>query len=276
MKFLKTFYHPILLAMSVFLGLAIGYRTYEWRHFGNAAPIMLITAVTIMLVSMFKDRLFDTVTIKNLDEMKHSSRESWEMLTTWITTNLSPTIMSLGSNKDVLRVASDMLNTTLKEPSDPNKFVVYIGSGDLLRDPPPSDEENSPATDYESALARIRNDGVPITRYISLLDKGDYQRRIPKTQAAYRSWLTKQIALLEGNPHYSFYDSPRAPKWGSSRSSMITQRALLDVVGNGLSGVLIRGDQVAEEILKGSKNLFETAGVKPSVYKSTRLKILSR
>jgi hypothetical protein len=272
MKNLRRFYQPLLFVLAIFLGLSIGYRTYEWRHFGHSDLMMLITAVTILVLSMIQGHLFDTVTIKNLEEMKLASSESWTTLTNWIKTNLSPTIISLKDNNDVLNAASDMINTTLEEPTQENKFVVYVGSGDLLRDPPPSDEGDSPSTTYQSAIARLKNDEVKTTRYISLLDVSDYRRRIRKTQSAYKAWISKQIGLLEGNPRYTFYDSPRAPKWGSSRSSIFTKRALLDVVGNGITGMLVRGDQVAQELLKGSRDLFETAGVKPSVYNSTRLK----
>ncbi|HJP91774.1 MAG TPA: hypothetical protein VJ875_07445 [Pyrinomonadaceae bacterium] len=272
MKVLKILYHPLFFILTLFLGIAIGYRTYEWRHFGQSEPIMLITAIVIMVISMFKDRLFDTATLKNLEEMKRSSNESWETLTGWIKTHLSPTILSLDDNDAVLKQAGDIINTTLKEPSQSNKFIVYVGSGDLLKDPPETDEGNSPLTDYQSALARLKNDGIAISRYISLLDKSDYQRRIPQTRAAYKRWILKQIALLDGNPQYTFYDTPRAPKWGSSRSSIFSYRALLDVIGNGQSGVLVRGDRVAQELLKGSKDLFENAGIKPSVYQAARLK----
>lgn len=272
MKKLSRFYQPLLFVLAIFLGVSIGYRTYEWRHFGQSDPMMLITAVTILVLSMIQGHLFDTVTIKNLEEMKLSSIESWTTLTNWIKTNLSPAIISLKDNSEVLNAASDMINATLEEPTQENKFVVYVGSGDLLKNPPQSDEGESPATTYQSAIARLKNDEVKTTRYISLLDISDYRRRIRRTQSAYKAWIAKQIGLLEGNPRYTFYDSPRAPKWGSSRSSIFTKRALLDVVGNGVTGVLVRGDQVAQELLKGSQDLFETAGVKPSVYNSTRLK----
>src|SRR6266404_4556727 len=272
MNRLRGYYYPLLFTLAIFLGLSIGYRTYEWRHFGQSDPMMLITAVTILVLSMIQHRFFDTVTIKNLEEMKASSKESWNDLTGWIKTHLSPTIISLNDNDDVLNAASDMINAALQEPTQTNKFVDYVGSGDLLKDPPQSDDGDSAATIYQSATARLRNDAVRTTRYISLLDTSDYQRRLPKTQVAYKAWIAKQINLLEGNPRYTFYDSPRAPKWGSSRSSIFTKRALLDVVGNGLTGVLVRGDQVAQELLKGSKDLFETAGIKPSVYDVTRLK----
>jgi len=65
MKVLKILHHPLFFILTVFLGIAIGYRTYEWRHFGQSEPIMLITAIVIMVISMFKDRLFDMVTLKN-------------------------------------------------------------------------------------------------------------------------------------------------------------------------------------------------------------------
>ena len=77
------------------------------------------------------------------------------------------------------------------------------------------------------------------------LDKGEYRKRVVETRIAYKKWLAKQISLLERNPNYAFFDCLRAPKWGSSRSSVFTERAVIDVIGNGKSGVLIRGEQVA-------------------------------
>lgn len=272
MKKLGIFYHPLLVVLAVFLGVTIGYRTYEWHHFGHSEPMMLITAVTILVLSIIKDWFFDRLTGKNLEEMKLVSKESWTTLTEWIKTHLSPTIISLKDNNDVLKAASEMIEVALREDAETNKFVVYVGSGDLLRDPPPTDDRESAVTSYQSAIARLRNQGVQTTRYISLLDSADYQRRVQRTKSAYKHWIAKQIALLEGNPRYTFYDSPRAPKWGSSRSSIFTKQALLDVVGTGLSGVLVRGEQVAQELLRGSQDLFETAGIKPIVYDSSKLK----
>src|SRR5687767_9170736 len=108
MKTLKVLYHPLFFILTVFLGVSIGYRIYEWRAFGQSDPTMLVTAVIIMVISMFRDRLFDTTTLKNLNEMKRRSEESWESLTTWITTHLSPTILSLNDNTAVLNEATDI------------------------------------------------------------------------------------------------------------------------------------------------------------------------
>lgn len=268
---IKKLHHPIYFVATLFLGITLGYRSYEWRHYGNSEVILLITALTIMIVSMLKDRLFETTAVRTLEDIKENSEKSWRSLTEWVTTHLSPTIISLHAREEVLKEATDLISTVITEPSKSNRFIVYIGSGDLLKDPPHDEEGSTPLTEYQSVIARVKNDAVEVTRYISLLDKSDYHKRIPATQAAYKKWLIKQISLLEVNPNYTFYDCPRAPKWGSSRSSIFTQRALLDVVGNGQSGVLIRGEQVAQELLEGSKELFEDAGVKPSVYESSRL-----
>ena len=269
---IKKLYYPVYFAFTLILGIAIGFKIYEWRHFGQSEPIMLITAVTIMILSILKDRFFDTTAIRTLEDVKKHSKENWDTLTDWIKTHLSPAIISLPTRNDVLKEASNIINAAIKEASNSNKYIVYVGSGELLKDPPETEEGDTPLTEYQSVIARVKNDGVNVTRYISLLDKQDYQKRVNQTQEAYKRWLMKQISLLEANPNYTFYDCPRAPKWGSSRSSIFTRLALLDVIGNGHSGILVRGDQVAQELLKGSRELFETAGVKPSVYKSSRLR----
>jgi hypothetical protein len=145
---------------------------------------------------------------------------------------------------------------------------VFTGSAALYRYI--DDRENdgdTPVARYRSAMARLSNGAINATRYISLLEPDDYQRRGEKTRAEYVKWIEKQITLVERNPQYVLYNCPRAPTWGSSRSSIFTAKALLDIVGNGESGILIRGEQVAQDLTKSTRQLFEiSAIVKPIVY----------
>lgn len=274
MSVIKKLHHPIYFLFSLMLGIAIGYKTYEWWHLGNSEPTILLTAIVIMIISMLRDRQFETTAVRTLEDIKTISDDKWTHLTTWITDHLSPAILSLDSREKVLRQATDLINTASREATESNRYIVYVGSGDLLKDPPNEEsEKDNPAMAYQSSIQSAKNDQITMVRYISLLDDEDFKRRIHQTQTDYLRWLDKQITNLEGNRNYTFWDCPRAPKWGSSRSSIFTERALLDVIGNGQTGVLIRGDQISNALLKGSTELFrKQPGVEPAQYNPDRLK----
>ena len=219
---------------------------------------MLITAVSIILLVIIKDRYFETRAIRALEDITTSSRDHHLKLTTWIVEHLTPTIISLDNQNKVLAQASGMINAAISEPNEPEQYVVFIGSAALYQDTDDQEADgDTPLSQYRTALARLASNAIHAVRYISLLEPSDYKRRGPGTRADYVKWIEKQITLVERNPHYFLYNCPRAPSWGSSRSSVFTVRALLDIVGNGESGILIRGEQVAQDLAKSTKDLLK-------------------
>lgn len=286
-KFIKKIYHPLYFLLALFLGALIGHKIKTWVDLGpqdpshpetllHTEPWMLITSITIMVLVMLKDRWFETKAIRTLEDLNTASHQHYADLTGWITKQLTPTIISLNDSDKVLKEASNIINVAIKEPSDAEKYVVFTGSAALYKDPPneESDAETALAS-YRTAMARLGSETIPVVRYISLLEPSDYKRRGEQTRDAYIKWLEKQISLIERNPQYLLFDCPRAPSWGSSRSSIFTARALLDIVGNGQTGILIRGDQVAQDLKNSSKELFEQAAVQPVVHnKPTLLKYM--
>jgi hypothetical protein len=276
--FLRKWYHPIYFVTALFLGALIGHKIKIWTDFGpqdparpyvlHSEPWMLITAITIMVLVMVKDRYFETTAIRTLEDVTAASDASWTRLTKWIVDNLTPTIISLPDRDKVLEQASSIINTAISEKNEGESYVVFTGSAALYRDLEDQESDaDTPLAQYRTAMARLASDTVHCVRYISLLEVSDYRRRGSITKEDYVKWIEKQIGLVERNPHYFLYNCPRAPSWGSSRSSIFTARAMLDVVGNGESGILIRGDQVSQDIARSSKELFEErALVKPVVY----------
>lgn len=278
MQFLKKWFHPIYFALALFLGGLIGHKINMWTNFGpqdpdrpymlHSEPWMLITAISILLLVIIKDRYFETRAIQALEDITTSSREHHNKLTTWIVEHLTPTIISLDNQNKVLAQASSMITAAISEPNETEQYVIFSGSAALYQDPEDQEADaDTPLSQYRTAMARIASNAISAVRYISLLEPSDYKRRGPGTRADYVKWIEKQITLIERDPHYYLYNCPRAPSWGSSRSSIFTARALLDIVGNGESGILIRGEQVAQDLAKSTKELFETrAIVKPVVY----------
>jgi hypothetical protein len=278
MNFIRKIYHPLYFVLALFLGALIGHKIKTWVNLApsdpshpetilHTEPWMLITSLTIMVLVMLKDRWFETKAIRTLEDLNTASEQHHKNLTTWITKQLSPTIISLNNTDQVLEQATNLVNIAIKEPSDAEKYVVFTGSAALYKDPPNEElDTETPLAGYRTAMARLGSETIQVVRYISLLEPMDFKRRGVETRAEYIKWLEKQVQLVERNPHYLLLNCPRAPSWGSSRSSIFTARALLDIVGNGQTGILIRGDQVAKDLKNSSKELFEKAAVQPVAF----------
>lgn len=266
------------------LGAAVGWQARLWalvrigadpNHLSTyEEPVFLIIAVLVLLVSVLNDRLFDTTALRTLEDIKTVSATSGSQIRAIISDQLSPSILELEKTDDVLHHAADLINNAFKETTQSAKFLIYIGSGDLQKDPPEARdlEEDSPAMEYQSAVSQARNGHLNIERFISLMEPADFQHRQPPTKEAYCAWIQKQIDNLERNPNYTFWHTTRAPQWGSSRSSIFSAKALIDVVGNGNSGVLIRGEKISRALLDGSRRLFDSTHVRPKEFKSGQLK----
>ncbi len=282
-QFLRKWFHPIYFVLALFLGGLIGHKINMWTNFGpqdpqrpyilHSEPWMLITALSILILVIVKDRYFETRAIRALDDVTELSADHHKKLTKWIEDHLSPTIVSLDRRDDVLSKASSIIDTAISEKHDAERYVIFTGSAALYKDIDEQDSDaDTPLAKYRSAMARLSNSSVHATRYISLLDPIDYGKRGETTRADYLKWIEKQITLVERNPNYSLWNCPRAPSWGSSRSSIFTAKVLLDIVGNGESGILIRGEQVAQNLAKRTRDLFEiSAVVKPVIFKKAAL-----
>jgi len=268
MSLIKNPHRPIYFLFVLLLGIAIGNRIASWRAqpFDHSEIYMLAMVVLILTILMFRERFFEKISIKNLDEMKTNSQKTWDEIRTWISANLSHVLVALPNNEEVLRQASEIIRKEISKTNPADRRIVYVGSGDLYKDPPPlpeGEDPNTPLSNYISTMQAVKNNQVNVARYISLLDEIEYAKRVEPTRQAYKKWIAKQIFLLEQNVKYEFYDCMRAPKWGSSRSSVFTEHAVLDVIGPGTSGFVVRGEQVARTVRQASETLFLTAANLP-------------
>lgn len=270
---MKRIYHPAYFILAVGLGVFIGKRWADWPLIPSGETYILATTLTVMAMSMMKDRFFQTMAVRTLEDIRDDSKTHATELREWIIARLNPAILSLEGRDDVLGQAASIIQDASDEGTQGYRYVVYFGSAELNKEPAATEDRNSPLNDYLSAIAQLGNKGVRVTRYISLLEPSDQRLRWPNRQDEYKSWINKQIVLLEQNSGYELFDCPRAPSWGSTRSSIITARALLDVVGNGQSGVLIRGDEVAQDMLKSSREILKTAHVPALLRNAQSLRI---
>ena len=157
-----------------------------------------------------------------------------------------------------------MFEEVIKQDPD-DRLVVFMGAASLgtrKKDEPKDldDDKSDSIEEYNLKLTQMQNAGVTIRRYVSLIKPTDSPpARRATTQYEYVDWLNKQIEILESNPKYILIDCHRAQPWGGSRSSIVTNKALLDLVGDGESGFLIKGERICELLNARSRKLLEAA-----------------
>lgn len=148
--------------------------------------------------------------------------------------------------------------------------IVYVGSGGLLAS---EDVISSSLADrYEHVIHELQDQGVPFDRYICLLDEKDFQSRSVETKKRYLRWLEKQVALLKEYEEYSFYHAPRAVPWGSTKSCIFTPFGYFEVVGNGMRGLFVSGEELARDCEAATRRaLDENVFKKPDKFTAARL-----
>ncbi|MCU1268546.1 MAG: hypothetical protein JWM21_4864 [Acidobacteria bacterium] len=231
---------------------------------GNPLWIPFIVAVAILLVALAKDVFFERNVSITLRQITSTIEKGAEDLEGFLEENLEPRISSLESREQVRRAASKMFEDVIKDDKE-SRIVIFMGAASLgtPKDEEPKDldeDKMSSIDEYNSKLTQMQNEGVTIKRYIALIKETDSPpERRKQTEKEYVNWLTKQIEILSKNPKYTLIDCPRGQPWGGSRSSIITRKAFLDMVGDGDSGFLIKGERIAEVLQRSSSKLLDLA-----------------
>lgn len=219
----------------------------------------LIVSIAILAGAVIKDAFIDKNIEAALDDVKSISEKTRQDVVGILDTNLRPRIISLDSREEVMRAANEILLEAFQESRE-RRFVYFMGAASL------STQEDSIATEearlslvdqYNNRLRTLEGAKVPIKRFISLIKPEEIRRE--GTLREYVRWLNNQIQLLKGNPRYEIVDCPRAQPWGGSRSSIVTFRAFLDIVGEGSSGFIIKDEEVARTLKESSEKLFASA-----------------
>jgi len=225
--------------------------------------VPLLATVAILLGSAVKEHNAERGAAAKLDQMTKIAAEAKAEINSVLEKNLRPRVITLDSHEKVLRAASEIIGDAIKEPEE-HRFVIFIGAASLCTG---EDKENdavsenqvSPAAEYISKLTLLDVKRIQVTRYISLFTREELANRKQPTKGYYLKWIDKQVGRLNGNPNYVIVDCPRAQPWAGSRSSIITYRAFIDIVGQGDSGFIIKDEEVARTIRERTEKLLEEA-----------------
>lgn len=254
-----------LFGYSVLLVLAVIFVRREFHSVnGNPNWIPLLISVGIMTAALLKDIFFGRNVDIALQQIVSTVAKGTDDLEGFLEENMEPRISPLESREQVRRAASKMFEEVIKEDPD-KRIVIFMGAASLgtQQDNEPKDldeDKMSSIEEYNSKLTQMQNAGVSLRRYIALMKKDSSPPyRKEKTQQEYVGWLAKQIEIVRTNPKYVLVDCPRAQPWGGSRSSIITRKAFLDMVGDGESGFLIKGERIADVLRRSSTKLLDIA-----------------
>jgi len=239
----------------------------------NRAWIPFFISLAILLVALFKDIFVERNVDSALKEITLQSERTKADIHDILERNLRPRITQLDSREKVLEAASNVLGEALNESGD-DRFVVFVGAASLSTQKVTKGEDeykSSPVEDYKNRLMNLDLAKVNVKRYIDLMTtRKEFGGRRRETLSEYLEWLEKQIDRLNSNPNYYLIDCKRAQPWGGSRSSIITHEAFLDIVGEGESGFLVKGEDIAKIILSSSERLFAPANQHPYYSKDNK------
>jgi hypothetical protein len=101
---------------------------------------------------------------------------------------------------------------------------------------------------YNRARQRASESKLRFRRYVSLLEPGELKNRSDRVQKQYIIWLKDQKSDLEKDANYSMILSPRAPRWGSSNTSIIGNEGIVEIKGQGGSAFAIYSKRIASDL----------------------------
>jgi hypothetical protein len=103
-------------------------------------------------------------------------------------------------------------------------------------------------TRYRGARDQASQSKLRFRRYVSLLDSGELSSRSEAVRAEYIDWLQRQYQDLQNDPNYTMILSPRAPRWGSSNSTIIGNAGIIEIKGHGGSAFAIYDRRIAVDL----------------------------
>ena len=186
--------------------------------------------------------------------------------------NLEPSVEVLRSRENVMRAVGELLvaasaqtqeTQTEHGTSRPSQRIVYyFGSANLS--PPIAEIKASQRLEggdmtaveiYQKGMEEVKRALVQVRQFIRLFDEENFPNRSFEFRRAHLAWLDAQLNLMKTSPNFALYDSRRAPRWNSSRTTLIVPGAYLDVIGDGDSGILIRGKSVSRNLRLDFQNV---------------------
>lgn len=106
----------------------------------------------------------------------------------------------------------------------------------------------SPYQQYLGAIEAATGDKIRMRRYVRLFTIEEFGERGILVQREYVNWLKSQFNLLSRNPNYILGDVLRAPQWGSNLARIMTHGSMMEITGDGESGLVITDDFLCETV----------------------------
>ena len=155
----------------------------------------------------------------------------------------------------MLRSEACQLLAEVAKEQGPSRSLCYIGAASL--NPTPDeltlyenrklDHKTHGGHRFRQAFTELLTsaDPVDIKRYIHLFTPDYFKGRSQEIRSEYLNWLETQANNLEACSSYILVDAKRAADWGSTKSSIITTKGFIDVIGRGEGGILVKGEDIA-------------------------------
>lgn len=232
-------------------------------------------AICVVVFNVLMHAILNHQAKTTLSTTQDSLSKKQEDLMEFITDNLSPSIRVLSEKKEVRAQAASMIKKEQKDVVTALRNITYFGAASLGPTPNEqtlieerktnTDKENvETATGFRDAFYNALVDNVKVNRYIQLADKATFADRGANQREEYLKWLANQIGLLESHRSYTLLNSRRGSPFGSTRSTIVTDKGFLDIIGQGneISGVLVNGAEIAKLIRDRTIEFLKAAKVK--------------
>ncbi len=141
-----------------------------------------------------------------------------------------------------------------RERRDISQYFVTIYGAASLSNESDADKDRDNAVTQQS-IARYNHAREKATlcklhfrRYVSLLDSAELSNRSADVRSEYIDWLKRQQRDLINDANYTMVLSPRAPRWGSSNTSIIGNAGIIEIKGHGGSAFAIYDRRIAIDL----------------------------
>lgn len=206
-------------------------------------------------------------TLHVLDRIEEKHASGLKDVTEIIDARLRPEILTLRSKDEVRTAAARLLEAVLEQNTD--QIVFYAGGANLRSTPEEEaealesgqDPQTHPGIRFKQAFndLLVPTSKAEVVRYLRLFTETEFKGRSPQFREAHLKWLASEVARVADHKGFVVMRSERAPAWGASRSTLITEDAVLEIVGDGHAAVLIKGGDIARLLRTSTESYFRSA-----------------
>lgn len=154
---------------------------------------------------------------------------------------------------DAVEENARLINTGDSNRIDISQFFVTIyGAASLINEDDDGTLDNTDRqqsnTPYDYARQQASLSKLRFRRYVSLLDSAELSSRSEAIRLEYIGWLKRQQRDLINDANYAMVLSPRAPRWGSSNTTIIGNEGIIEIKGHGGSAFAIYDRRIATDL----------------------------